>query len=266
MEGFRTRGWGLILSGCGWTSKLARGATLAARWLYEPQSISNHWMGTGFPHNSGRFRAGRSPFSSPGCCSCRCMEQCLIWGWDHTLRGCAGTWTLARGANLAAPLLYQPQPTNNQWMKAGFHTVRGGIGPGDHRLRPRVVVVVYVRKILRPGDGGLSSSGAPGRQASLSAIRRWGRGFYTMGGGVDPGDRCSCPRLINRSSKYMEIPELGVGAYPPRLQQNPVALRLTYLCQHKPSRKEPAASGRDLMGQSAPRIDFQNCAPAVKLA
>ena len=28
----------------------------------------------------------------------------------------------------------------------GFHTVRGGIEPGEHRFRPRYVVVVDVRK------------------------------------------------------------------------------------------------------------------------
>ena len=41
MEGFLTWGWELILPGCGGTSALARGATLAARWLHEPQPISN---------------------------------------------------------------------------------------------------------------------------------------------------------------------------------------------------------------------------------
>ena len=34
IEGFLTRGWELILPGCGRTSALARGATLAARWLH----------------------------------------------------------------------------------------------------------------------------------------------------------------------------------------------------------------------------------------
>ena len=28
------------------------------RWLYEPQPISNHPVGLGFPHRAGRFRPG----------------------------------------------------------------------------------------------------------------------------------------------------------------------------------------------------------------
>ena len=47
MDLFVTRGCE-ILPGCGGTSALARGATLAARWLHEPQPISNHPMGLGF--------------------------------------------------------------------------------------------------------------------------------------------------------------------------------------------------------------------------
>ena len=48
----------------------------------------------------------------------------------------------------------------------GFHTRRGGIGPGDVRLRPRVVGVVEIWKISSPGDEDLSSPGAAGP-------RRW---------------------------------------------------------------------------------------------
>ena len=38
---FLTRGWECILLVCDGTSTLARAATLAARWLHEPQLISN---------------------------------------------------------------------------------------------------------------------------------------------------------------------------------------------------------------------------------
>ena len=65
MEGFLNRGWEVILPGCGGTSALARGATLAARWLHEPQPISNHPVGLGFPHPAERYRPGRSAFTSP---------------------------------------------------------------------------------------------------------------------------------------------------------------------------------------------------------
>ena len=40
-QGFLIRGWEIILLGCGRTSTLARGETLAARWLHESQPISN---------------------------------------------------------------------------------------------------------------------------------------------------------------------------------------------------------------------------------
>ena len=54
MEGFLIRGWELILPGCGGTSALARGATLAAQWLH----ASNQPVGLGFCHN---LRGGIDP-------------------------------------------------------------------------------------------------------------------------------------------------------------------------------------------------------------
>ena len=74
-------GWELILPGCGRTSALARGATLAARWLHEPQPISNHPIGLGFPHPAGRYEPGESAFTPPGFWSCGGMEGFLTWGW-----------------------------------------------------------------------------------------------------------------------------------------------------------------------------------------
>ena len=58
MEGFLTQGWELILPGCGGTSALARGATLAARWLHEPQPISNHSWSWGFHTLQGGIDPG----------------------------------------------------------------------------------------------------------------------------------------------------------------------------------------------------------------
>ena len=84
MEGFLTRGWEIILPGCGGTSALSRGATLAARWLHEPQPISNHPVGLGFPHLAGRYRPGES--ASPGW-SCRDLEGFLTRGWEIILPG-----------------------------------------------------------------------------------------------------------------------------------------------------------------------------------
>ena len=50
MKGSLIRAYKTILPGCGGTSTLARGATLAACWLHEPQPISNQNWGLGF-HN-----------------------------------------------------------------------------------------------------------------------------------------------------------------------------------------------------------------------
>ena len=48
MEAFLIRGWDIILPGCSGTPTLARGATVAARWLYEPQPVRNKQVGLGF--------------------------------------------------------------------------------------------------------------------------------------------------------------------------------------------------------------------------
>ena len=37
---------------------LGKGATLGARWLHEPQPITNHPVGFGCPHPAGRYRPG----------------------------------------------------------------------------------------------------------------------------------------------------------------------------------------------------------------
>ena len=58
MEGFTIRGVDSILPGCGGASTSSRGATLAARWLHEPQPISNQPVGLGFPHRPKRYRPG----------------------------------------------------------------------------------------------------------------------------------------------------------------------------------------------------------------
>ena len=64
MEGFLTQGWELILPGCGGTSALARGATLAARWLHEPsQSAITQW-GWGFHTLRGGIDLGNLRFVS----------------------------------------------------------------------------------------------------------------------------------------------------------------------------------------------------------
>ena len=48
MEGFLTRGWDLIVPGCGGTSTLLTwGVTLAARWTHEPHPTNIQPVGLG---------------------------------------------------------------------------------------------------------------------------------------------------------------------------------------------------------------------------
>ena len=72
MEGCLIRGFEIILPGCGGTSTLARGATLAARRLHEPQPTSNQPVGLGFFHT---LRGGIGPEDLRFC-----MEGFLIRG------------------------------------------------------------------------------------------------------------------------------------------------------------------------------------------
>ena len=50
-------GWDLLLPGCGRIST-SRGATLAARWINEPQPISTQPLRLGFPHRGGDIDPG----------------------------------------------------------------------------------------------------------------------------------------------------------------------------------------------------------------
>ena len=128
MEGFIVKGWETILPGC-------------AGSMYDPQPISDRPAILGFPHHAGRFRPGGSPFSSPGCRSCRCMEGFLIRGWDPVVPG----WRW----------LYFRAPANQQSVsRVGFST------------RPRR---------FRPGGSPLSSPGCRSCRCMEGVLNReWG--------------------------------------------------------------------------------------------
>ena len=89
--------------------------------------------------------------------------------------------------------------------------MRGGIGPGDPRFRPRVVGVVDTWNEFGPGDGKLSSPGPAGPRRcpegqlspragymSLSqlATSQLGWGFHTLRGGINPEDLRFRPRVV----------------------------------------------------------------------
>ena len=120
MEGFLIRAYNVILHGCGGTSTLARGATLASRWLHEPHPISNRPVGLGLLHPARRYQPGGSALPSPVCWSCTNGEGFLIRRWERILPGCGETSALAQGETLAARWLHEPQPISNQPVGLGF--------------------------------------------------------------------------------------------------------------------------------------------------
>ena len=87
-----------------------------------------------------------------------------------------------------------------------FHTVRGGIVRRGNRFRPRIIGVVDVRKTFCSEDGIEYSPGAGGfTNPSQSAISQWGRRFYTVRGGIDPGDHRSRPRFVGAADLWKDF-------------------------------------------------------------
>ena len=90
----------------------------------------------------------------------------------------------------------------------GFHTVRGGFDPADHRFRPRVVGVVHVYGgIYDPGMGSYRPQVALDifSSPSQSTIGRWGWGFHTVRGGFDPGDHRSRPQVVGAVDVWKDL-------------------------------------------------------------
>ena len=110
---------------------MARGATLAARWLHEPHPISNKPVGWGFHTLQGgidpedlRFRA-------------RVVGVVEIWkdfcSGDETLTfpGAAGLRRCPEGQlSPRASSMGLSQSATSQWGWS-FHTLRGSIDPGN---------------------------------------------------------------------------------------------------------------------------------------
>ena len=166
------------------------------------QSAISRW-GLGFPHRARRYRPGGYLFSSPGCWSLRGRKD--FSSGDETLSspGAEGSRCWPEGPlSTHAGSMSLSQSATSQW-GSSFHTVRGGIDPGDLRFRPRAVGVVRTWKYVWSGDGKLSSPGAAGHRRwpkgnvspragsmspSQSATSQWGSSFHTVRGGIDPGD------------------------------------------------------------------------------
>ena len=149
-------------------------------------------MGLGFAHRAGWFQSGKPPFSSLGHRGRKYLQGFLVRGWNYPP---GSRWSTINGARVSTPWgvvrtrgtvvfvlgalgcrtckymegnpkrgsgtilpvlrwLYEPQPICDQY-GWDFHTVRGGVDPGDHRFHSRGVGVVNVRRGLRTGDRAL---------------------------------------------------------------------------------------------------------------
>ena len=63
------------------------------------------------------------------------MEGFLIRRWDLIVPGRGATSPSPRRAVIAARWPHKAQPTVNQPAGSGFHILRGGIDPGELRVR-----------------------------------------------------------------------------------------------------------------------------------
>ena len=103
------------------------------------------------------------------------MEGFLIRGLDPILAG----WRW----------LHEPQPISDQSKGLGFHTVRGGIDPGNHRFRPRCVGVVDAVKGFSSGEGPYHLPSSPGGAGSTNpsqlALRECNWGCHAVRGSIN---------------------------------------------------------------------------------
>ena len=77
--------------------------------------------------------------------------------WNRTVAPRANSRRAPGAFSQGAAGFMEPQSISNQTMESGFHTVPGGIDPGDHSFRARFVGDVDVWNFLLPGEGTLSS-------------------------------------------------------------------------------------------------------------
>ena len=177
------------------------------------------------------------------------------WGWGfHTLRGdtapgyprthppVVGVVHVCKGfssgdGNLSSPRyfgsIYDPQPVSDRPVGLRFHTVRGGLDPGDHHFRPHVVGVVKVWKNCFFEDETPSSSDAarPRRwpegkilphvgsmSSSQSSPNQLGWSFHAVPGSIDPADLSFRPRIFGRAEIYERISHPEIRPHYPRVR------------------------------------------------
>ena len=199
---------------------MSRGETLAARWLHEPQPISNKSVGLGFSHRAERYRPVGSPFSSTVCWIFRGMEGFLIRGWDLILPGRSETSVFARGATLAARWVRGLQSTSNQPVGLGFPHRARRYRPGRSPFSSLVswswrgMVRFRIRRYILSSPGatgprlcpeGKLSPRAGFTSPSQSATNQWGWVFHTVRGSIDPGDHRFRSRLVGVVDVWKDV-------------------------------------------------------------
>ena len=112
-----------------------------------------------FAHRADRYRPEGSAFSSPLVWSCREIEGFLIRAWQVILSGCGGTSTLPEEQR--SPRAGYRIASRSAISQSGLslRTLRGGVDPGGHHIRPQRVRAGHVWKDFSSGDGNLSSPG-----------------------------------------------------------------------------------------------------------
>ena len=174
----------LATSQCGWGFYTVRSGIDPGDLRFRPRVI-------GIEEVLRDFSSGNKTLSSPGAAGLQQWPEVKLWPR-------AGSISLSQSAT-------------SQW-GSRFHTLRGGIYPGDPCFRPPVVGVVEIWKDLQSGDETLSSPGAAGplrcperqlspRVGSMSLMSQLVtsqlvRGFNTLRGGIDPGDLRFRPRVV----------------------------------------------------------------------
>ena len=90
-----------------------------------------------------------------------------------------------------------PSQSANHPVGLGFHTLRGGINPGDLRFVPGLLDFYMYGRISYAGMGNYPPWGALALCAipCQSAIGQWDWGSHTVRDGFDPGIRVFVPGL-----------------------------------------------------------------------
>ena len=150
MKGFLIREWKPILPG--------------VRWLLctNPSQSATGQCGWGFHTVRGGFDPGGSPFSSPRCRSCRCIEGLLNRGWGPILPVCGEIVGFPQGATPAA------RASPSDWSRAGGGGALGQWDWGSEIAGVKGICLLYY--IAYPPNFILRSNSCSSKRGNLAAF------------------------------------------------------------------------------------------------